>query len=52
LLLDHSLEDACGIAVDFLYQCLQNASTDQKEARYGVPFEGALGWLRKRILDN
>lgn len=52
LLLDHSLEDACGIAVGFLYQCLQNAPTDHKEARYGVPFEGALGWLRKRILDN
>ena len=43
------LEDACGLAVDFLHQCLLDAPQDHKEARYGVPFEPVLGWLLQRM---
>ena len=48
----HTLENACGIAVDFLHQCLLNAPIDPKEARYGVPFELMLQWLYSRINPN
>lgn len=49
LLLGRPLPEACGIATQFLYQCLKDAPVDPKQSRFGAPFERALPWLMRAL---